>query len=180
MANSAPSGDGSSGGKSFISVGVAIVAIAVFLGWLATRERPEPVVVQEPNAPDTAADFGAGTATLIDASVLEESSEARGLVGQEIELRGVPVSTAMGPQLFWLQLPRGTPFLVKLDSALVARGTAVPNTGRVDLIGRVLTKDTNTIQAWTQAGVLQSDDQRAKAEFGSTYIEARRVQPAGN
>lgn len=169
------------GGSSFIAVGVAVLFVAGFLAWLATRERPEAVAVAEP---DTAAASGAvdpaAPATPVAADSLARSGFVRERMNQVIQLDSVPVSTSMGRYFFWIDLPNGQPFLIKLDSTTVAAGQTAPASGRVSVTGRITAKDAALLDQWRQAGVLESDDHKMQAEFGSSYIEARRVQPAGN
>jgi hypothetical protein len=97
------------GGRSWISVTVAFVAIGVFLFWISTREPPESVVVTEPGdePADTAA--SAGPATTIEPDVLVSTAAARELIGQTIELASVPVSDVLGTEMFWIDLHGGTP-----------------------------------------------------------------------
>jgi hypothetical protein len=168
------------GGRSWISVAVAIVAVGVFLFWISTREPPESVVVAEPG--DEPTDTTAtGPSTTIEPGVLVETAAARGLIGQDIELVSVPVSDVLGTEMFWLDLPGGAPYLVKMDSAQIASGTSLPTPRtNVRVIGRVLEKTPELLDRWEASGALATPDQRSLAEFGSTFIAARRVEPAGS
>jgi hypothetical protein len=168
------------GGGSWISVTVAFVAVAVFFLWMATREPPEAVAVAEPgDEPADTAGSGA-TGTLIEPSALVETTSARGLIGQDIELASVAVSDVLGTEMFWIELPGGAPYLVKMDSAQIASGVALPAQGsNVRVIGSVLEKTPELLDRWTASGALANPDQRSLAEYGSTFIAARRVQPAG-
>jgi hypothetical protein len=172
------------GGRSFISVGVAILAVGLFLGWLATREPPPSTVVAEPG--DTGA--VAGDNTLIDESaarVLAESEMTHSarmddLTGEVVRINNVPIAARLGDQMFWIELPSGDQYLVKLSNALVASGTQAPSSGRVNIVGRVEAKNEALLNQWMQSGALQTENQRIQAEFGLSYLEAHRVQPAGN
>lgn len=170
------------GGRSWLSVTVAIIAVALFFGWIATREPPESVAVAEPD--DAAADTAMGMdapATPIEAADLNQTATARGLIGQNIELTSVPVSDVLGAQMFWIELPGGAPYLVKMDSALVASGRALPQSGNnVRIVGQVQEKTSAVLDSWVESGALEDADQRMLAEFGSTFISARRVEPAGS
>lgn len=170
------------GGRSWLSVTVAVIAVALFFGWIATREPPESVAVAEPD--DAAADTAMATdapATPIEAADLNQTATARGLIGQNIELASVPVSDVLGAQMFWIELPGGAPYLVKMDSALVASGRALPQSGNtVRIVGQVQEKTSAVLDGWVESGVLEDADQRMLAEFGSTFISARRVEPAGS
>ena len=171
------------GGRSWLSVTVAVIAVALFFGWIATREPPESVAVAEPDdaAGDTSMAAPDAPATPIEAADLNQTATARGLIGQNIELASVPVSDVLGTQMFWIELPGGSPYLVKLDEALVARGLALPQSGNnVRIVGQVQEKTPAVLDGWMESGVLQNADQRMLAEFGSTFISARRVEPAGS
>jgi hypothetical protein len=167
------------GGGSWISVTVAFVAVAVFFLWMATREPPEAVAVAEPG--DEPADTaGPVTGTPIEPSALVESTSAHGLIGQDIELSSVLVSDWLGTEMFWIELPGGAPYLVKMDSAQIASGIALPARGsNVRVVGNVLEKTPELLDRWTTSGALANPDQRSLAEYGSTFIAARRVEAAG-
>jgi hypothetical protein len=162
------------GGSSWISVAVALVAVTVFLGWLATRQPPETVAVDEPDAARAGAEDTGPPAMVIQPDALTGTG-ARSYVDQDIELQSVPVTSPLGSQLFWIELPGGTPYLVRL-----AQGTQPPAGTNVRVVGRVVEKTDALLDEWEQAGVLQSADHRLQAEYGGTYIEARRVVPAAN
>ena len=167
-------------GPSWLAASVAALTVVLFLAWLASRRQPESVAVVEPtpNAPaNGAADTGA---MLVTPEELNNAARVTELRGQDVRLERAEVISAMGTQLFWLQLPGGTPYLVKLDSALVAAGTQAPATGHFQIVGRVLEKSGAVLDRWQQSGVLTSDGDRQQAEYGTSYIEARRLQPAGS
>lgn len=164
-------------GTNRTPVVVALVAVALFLGWLATRQPEEAVVVAEPDANGQVDPTAAtGPAVAIDAAALSQPDQ---YVGQLVEVESIPVMSPLGPSLFWAELPGGSPYLVKLDSAQIAAGSRVPAAGAsVHVVGRVLAKSDSALNAWLDAGVLQTEGQRSQAEFGTTYIEAQRVRPA--
>lgn len=169
-------------GGGWIPVAVAVVAVMVFFGWIATREPPESVAVVEPGDTAVADTTPAGApATAIEPGDLNQTATARGLIGQNIELTSVAVSDVLGSQMFWIELPGGSPYLVKLDSAMVAGGRALPQAGsKVRVIGRVMEKTPDVLDSWEASGALQTADQRMLAEFGATFIDARRVEPASS
>lgn len=171
---------GRTGGTNWIPVVVAVIAVGLFFGWVATREPPAAVAVEEPGDSAAIAPTG-GPATVIEADVLNQTAAARELIGQDVELTSVPVSDVLGAQMFWIELPGGAPYLVKMGDALVTGGRAVPSPQtNVLVVGRVLEKTTEVVDGWMSSGALQDATQRSLAEFGSTFIEARRVEPAGS
>ncbi|HEX6308946.1 MAG TPA: hypothetical protein VFZ69_12200 [Longimicrobiales bacterium] len=168
------------GGSSWIPVAVAVVAVAAFMGWLATREPPESVAVREPG--DTTADTlggGAmGPAEAIDPGVLVQNSSS--YVGRVVAIESVPVQDVLGARMFWIELPGGSPYLVRMDQANIAAGAPLPATGStVRVVGTVRQKDAALIEQWATSDSL-TDDQRMLADFGGTFIEARVVESAGS
>jgi hypothetical protein len=179
MANSeAPRATKRRDSMNVVPVVVALLAVGLFLGWLATRQPSETVAVAEPNAPNGAvpAEAPTGPATTIEPAALNQSEQ---LVGQVVEIPSINVQAALGPQMFWAELPGGQPYLVKLDETLVQQGIARPTSGRVRVVGQVQSITPAVLEDWMQRGVLTSADERLQAEFSSTYIQATRVVPAG-
>jgi hypothetical protein len=166
MANTETTSSRKNGGSNFMPLAVALVAVAVFIGWLATREPEQAVAVQEPDA-----DQG-GPATVVEATTL--SGAGQQYIGQNVQLTGVEVMSPLGSRLFWIDAG-GQPYLVHFEEG------AMPESGaRVQITGTVREKNEAVLDEWEQAGVLESEGHRLQAEFGSTYIQARRVQPAAS
>jgi hypothetical protein len=155
---------------------VAIVVVAVFLLWLALTSEPSVIAAPDETADTTSAEIE--TAAVVQPAVFESSTG--NYVGQEIQLLDVPVSSTMGPQIVWIELPSGAPFLVKMDSALVNSGQAVIPQTRVTVVGRVLQKTDSVLSAWQANGALLDEGHRAQAEYGTTFIEARRIRPSSD
>lgn len=165
-------------GSNWIPVGVAVLSIGLFLGWLATREPPRSVEIAEPG--DTAAAAaGAADTVSVAAGELEGPGAFDAMVGQTVSMESVNVVSWLNPRLFWIELAGGELYLVKMGDDLLSAGQTAPAPGLVDLVGVVRTKDDAVLDGWMQAGVLESDDQRVQAEFGQTYLEAQQVQAAG-
>lgn len=174
MANSAA---GRSSPTSALWPLVAILLVAVFLVWLAMTSEPSVVVAPEEAGGDTT-ELAAANETAAAVAPAEFEGNQQTFWGQEIQLQNVQVTSTMGPQIVWIELPSGAPFLVKMNESLVQSGRAVTPQSRVTVVGRVLEKTDSVLTAWQQAGTLQNDGHRRQAEFGTTYIEARRIEPA--
>lgn len=166
--------------SSIIPIAVAIVAMVALFGWLATRPEPETVAVAEPGDTTAVDSLAPETGRDVPADSLANTAFVRGALGQPITVANLPVSTAMGRHFFWVDLPNGQPLLVKLDSALVAANTAPPTSGQVTVTGVLQSKDDALLSQWLQQGVLESEGHQMQASFGSSYLAARRVQPAGS
>ena len=171
MANSSRGGGVSA--TALWAVG-ALLVMGVFVAWLAMSARPS--VPPAPPAEDTTQTAGAtGTAQPVSAADFEPNVDQ--YRGQAIELQDVPVQQQMGNALFWVELPSGSPFLVKLSDALVGAGGMPAAQTRVNVQGTVVAKTDSVLAAWEQAGLLPSAGDRELASFGTSYIEATAVRP---
>lgn len=168
------------GAQNIIPIVVALVAVGGFLAWLATRQpTANGVAVAEPGQNEApAGNAQATTGTAIEPAQLAEQG-GRPLVGQDVEVTA-PVTSAMGQNFVWIELPGGAPYLVRLDPSLVQAGQQPPMGRPARIVGRVENKDDAVLNQWTQDGVLQDEGHRMQAEFGVTYIHARLIEPAAN
>ena len=176
MANDQAPRAAAKSGASFLLMVVAILAIAGLMGWLAMQQRERGATAVAEGAGTDSAAVGTLTAEVVSDTAFEQNM--RTYRGREIQLPAARFSAGLSPQTFWIELPTGQPFLVKLDSSMVAAGAVPPTGGVLDIVGAVREKDAATLTAWLQQGVLQNEDQRLQAEFGSTYMEARQIRPA--
>ena len=169
------------GGTNFMIVGVSVLLIVALMAWLFMQEqsRADTTVAEgdTTEAATAAGPGGAAPAQTVNDTVFEQN--VKNYVGQVVEITSVKFSSGLSPQTFWVELPTGQPFLVKLDSALVAAGTTPPSSGMLNIVGTVQAKDAALVSQWMQTGVPQNDDQKIQAEFGTTYMEARQIRPAG-
>jgi cytochrome c-type biogenesis protein CcmH/NrfG len=176
MANDPASPAAARGGMSLVLMAVAVLSIAALFGWLAMQTKDQgATTVAEADTTAEAEEIAGPPAEAVSDTAFEQNM--RTYRGRDVRLTA-KVSAGLSPQTFWLELPTGQPFLVKLDSAMVARGATPPTGGRVAVTGAVRAKDAALVGQWLQQGVLQNEDQRMQAEFGGTYIEARQVRPA--
>jgi hypothetical protein len=155
---------------------LSFVVVVGFLYWLnVTAEPTEIVVVEEED------DTGSGASAILDVSdFLEDPSQYE---GQVVEVTDARVASRLGPQAFWIG-PDDAPFLVKMDSALVASGQQILMEQRVNLLGTVLSMTDSAHAAWDAQGAFPSDGDRIVAEFaiGSPFLEisfVERAAPAG-
>lgn len=172
MANTSGRGQGGSS-TTIIWAVAAIVLMGAFVVWISRNAEPSvpPSMMEE----DTAAMAGPGDAAAVTAEAFEANMQ--GYHGQQIELQNVAVVQHMGSSIVWVELPSGSPFLVKVSDQVAANGLPAPQS-RVNVIGRVVEKTDSVLAQWEEAGVLASAGQRTQAEFGSSYIEATAIRPA--
>lgn len=163
-------------GATWIWAGVAVLVVAVFLLWLAMTSEPSVVAtVQEDTTADTMGGGAMASGQVVAAAAFE--SGAQGYIGQEIQLEGVTVTSKMGPEVLWIELPSGAPYLVKTDAAT---SSSLPAQAVVTIVGRVVAKSDSVLNAWEQSGAIQNAGHRAQAEYGTSFIEARAIRPAGD
>lgn len=164
--------NGSSGitGKLLMVVGLA--AIAGLLWWLSRVAVPSTAAV---DVADTSTDTAAAAesmAPVVDVSDLV-GNEAR-YAGKDINLGDVTVTQIMSPEILWIELPGGAPFLVKLTPSAMAERPELQ--ARVRVIGRVLEKTDSILNAWEQSGAIMDAGQRAQSEYGKWYFEAKGIR----
>jgi len=178
MANDKAPRAAAGGGATYVIVGISIVLILALMAWLHVQSGTERIATVA-GADSAAAESevaGPPPSQVVNSTQFEASQKT--YVDQVVELTDARYQAGLSPQTFWIELPTGAPFLVKLDSAMVAAGKAVPTNGTLDIIGTVKQKDNALVAQWLAAGVLTNDDQRLQAEFGTTYLDARQIRPA--
>lgn len=176
MANAGPSHAG--GGTNILIVGVSVLLVAALMAWLVMQQPDgsEAVVAEGDTTGAVVETAAVAPQHTVDGTAFEQNM--RSYVGQVVALNGVRFSSGLSRQTFWLELPSGAPYLVKLDSAMVAAGTTPPAGGTLDIVGTVKEKDAALVAQWLQSRVLETEDQQMQAEFGTTYLEARQIRPA--
>jgi hypothetical protein len=167
------SGGSRSDGMTAVWGVIAVVVVAAFLVWISMASSPSVVATPD----EGPAREGPETALLVTA--MEFEPNMAGYRGQDIELVDVPIAQLLGRRLLMVELPSGSPFLVMLTDAVVADGPAPEPPARVSITGRVLEKTDAVLDQWQQNGVIESQGHRAMAEYGTEYMEARRVRRAG-
>jgi hypothetical protein len=169
--------NGSSGitGKLLMVVGLA--AIAGLLWWLSRVAVPSTTAADVAEATaDSTAEPGS-TAPVVDVADFVGKESRYAEAGEEINLGDVTVVQIMSPEILWVEMPGGAPFLVKLTPAAMAERPQLQ--ARVRLIGRVLEKTDSVLNAWQQSGAILDAGQRSQSEFGRWYFEAVGIRPVG-
>ncbi|MGD2068378.1 MAG: hypothetical protein PVI57_06805 [Gemmatimonadota bacterium] len=158
---------------------LSFLLMAGFLAWLGlTSEGTEEVAMQEGD--DTVAEQADSMEmAAVPVTPDELRLNAANYEGQSVRI-DAPVAGAVGSQAFFLDLPQ-SPFLVKMDSALVAEGRRMP-VGDVVVTGTVLAMTDSIVGAWSNAGTISEAD-RPLVEFATHFIQASRIRggqpPAG-
>lgn len=168
MANSSSRGEAS----TIVWALAAVVVVVGFVAWLSMTAEPSvsPLTMED----DTTA-AGPAAASPVTAGDFEPNVDT--YRGRTIELQDVPVVQHMGQSIVWVELPSGSPFLVKVSDAVAANGLPAAQS-RVHVVGIVREKSPALLQQWQDSGILESAGQRTQAEFGSSYIEATAIRPA--
>jgi len=162
-----------SGASTTVMAGVAVVFILglmIYLARSSTASVPAAPAVGDAGTGDMGAMAPAVAAATFGANI-------QSYVGQEIDLQGVTVAQVMSPEVIWVDVPTpqgSTPFPVKLAAGSVAPAA----NSTVNVEGRVLEKTDSVVNAWQASGAIQNADQRAQAEYGTYFLDAKAVRRA--
>jgi hypothetical protein len=110
-------------------------------------------------------------ATVVD--LAEFGTNPGGYEGTPVRLNAVPVTSVLGTNAVWVELPTTpavTPFLVHTATPPAA------NT-RVDIVGTVTAVTPAAVDEWVNSGVISEND-RLVVEFATHYLEAEAIQPS--
>jgi hypothetical protein len=149
---------------------LSFLLLGGFLYWLNVKAEPtQPPVVEE----------GEGEGPALGGTAVEPGALAvtpQQYEGQTVRVENVNVSSPVGPRAFFVDLTPQHPFLVRMDSALVARGMAMPS-GRVSLVGTIHVMTDSIIDAWeADTSIRQAD--RPVVEFASHFLVAQEIRSA--
>jgi hypothetical protein len=114
----------------------------------------------------------ASNATEVTADQLKTAPEQ--FLGREVRVSNIAVATPVGTQAFFIDVPQ-SPFLVKLDQALIAQSRPLP-TGTVTVIGPMRAMNDSIMRDWLAKGYITAGDQ-ILVEFATHFIEATSVTP---
>jgi hypothetical protein len=164
---------GAGGQLTWLWMLLALVMIGGFLAWLSVTAEPTSVAVAERSSSD---DSGGPTLRV---SLAQLSNNPLAFQGQHVEVAEVAVASRVGDRLFWTQFPNNTPFLTKLNDALVGQGVTVRSGEVLTVTGRILPMSDSIMNAWKADGTLQTPDQQMEAEFATSFLEVDAVHVAG-
>jgi hypothetical protein len=156
---------------------VSFLAMAGLLVWLGrTAEGTQPVAMDE----------GMGTDSVESAALLVTAQQLRdgpgGFVGLAVRLEEVAVSSGLGARAFLVELGsqgQSSPFLVMMDSTLVAEGHTVPRSStNVTITGTIREINDSIVNAWVDGGLVPASE-RVVVEFVSHWLDAARLREEG-
>jgi hypothetical protein len=159
---------------------IAILLVVGLLFWLAANSEPSQVAAVR-EADEAAQPSVDDSPAAVD--VDEFAANPAAFRGRNVQLANVTVAAPIGTHAFWIDLPSGQPFLVRMAESVVAEGRTVRAGEVVSISGPVFERTAAVVSAWEQEGVITTEGQRMEVEFATDYIEARRVaggQPAAN
>lgn len=147
---------------------LAFVLFGAFLFWLsATAEPTEPPVMEE----DDDSGDTSGVTTTVQPGQL--GAGAGGFVGQTVRVQST-IEALVGPQAFFIATP-SNPFLVRMDSSLVARGLTVEAMQEAIIVGTVEERTDEIVAAWQEDGSID-DNNLPLVLFAEHYLLARQIQ----
>lgn len=153
---------------------LSVVMIGGFMYWLSVSSEPTPVTIVQDEEPEEEA----GVLTV---SVDSFAQDPDSWVGGDVRIRGVQASSNMGPQAYWLDMPTGVPFLLKLGPTLVADSAFSVEVGTpYTVVGTMYAMNDSVLNAWEASGAIADEGQRMQAEFATSFLEARSMRPSSS
>ena len=165
---------GSRSGAANLAIPLMILTflvIAGFLWWLSATAEGTSGPVETADA-DTAEADGGAMAMSVQLADLERVPDS--LVGQTVRVADANVASRMGNHAFWVELPSGSPFLVRMGDALTMDSVQVQQNQSVTVVGPIRTMSDSIVSAWVADSVI-TEGQRIEAEFATHFIEATNV-----
>ena len=156
-------------GASNLGVPLMLLSFALMGGllyWLAITAEPTEVVIVEEEPEDVF------LGTVLDAAVLETPA-ITGYEGLEVRVADVPYAQAVGSAQFFVSLPQGSPFLVRMSDQMIADSVAQPS-GIVTITGMLYPMSDSVKAVWSESGSVTAADQPL-VDFAAHYIEATEI-----
>ncbi|GMR13242.1 MAG: hypothetical protein BMS9Abin29_1447 [Gemmatimonadota bacterium] len=151
--------------RSAMLMVVAFLSMGAFLVWLGVAAQTSEVAIVEVSATDSLA----ASAVTVQAAVLGADPMAQ--AGQLIRVEDLNVAGAIGSTAFWTTLEgRPDPFLVHMDSAVVADSIAVGPGDRVTVVGNIYEMSDSVADEWEATGSI-SENQKFEVTFATSFLE---------
>jgi hypothetical protein len=145
---------------------LAILTVGGFLMWVSVNSEPREVAVAEGAEPEGPRD---DRFEVIDPE--EFAVDPQAYLGREVHLSELDVAAPMGSRAYWVTLPDGNLYLVKLGETIGEQVTAREGE-RLTVAGPIVAMSDSVVAAWTEEGAIATDGQRTEAEFAISFIEA--------
>lgn len=164
-------------GSSSIYMVAALVMIAGLMFWLNVRAKATAVAVVEdgPVVEDVS--------NVVDVAVDTFGADPMAFAGRNIRLGPVAVPGLVGSAAFFVQVPGETgqpgPYLIMMDSTLIADGMTVAGGDRVVVVGVVRRMTDGVADQWIIDGLI-GEGEKIIVTFAENFIEASEVVLAGN
>lgn len=159
------------------SVGLMVAAFLCFAGfiyWLSQTAAPSDL--QLTDAEGAGADDPRAAAQFV--AIDNFAGNPIGYEGRLIHLVDVPVSSALGSSLVWLELPNDVLYLVRMPADAVTSGMAPARGQMVEVVGTVGTMTPEILDEWVTNGVVSEDD-RIEAEFATSFMNLDFISVTG-
>jgi hypothetical protein len=150
---------------------VAVLMVAGLMVWLRVATEPTAVAVAE----DPAGGDEAGG--LVSITLDDLAQDVSRFQGRQVRLADVRVASPMGAQSFWVELPNGSPYLIRVRPEVLAGGFTIQSGGVVTVTGTIHAMSDSVLAAWQQEGAIADEGQKAEAQFAVTFLEATEAVP---
>lgn len=164
-------------GSSSIYMGVAIVLVVGFMYWLYVKARATEVAVVEEAVQVE------DVSVALDVAMDTFGVDPMAFDGVRIRIGPAPVPALVGTAAFFIQIPGETgqlgPYLVMMDSTLIADSMRVVSGDGVVVVGVVREMSDSVADQWVVDGLISESD-KIIVTFAMNFIEASEVVLAGN
>lgn len=143
---------------------VSIVAMLGFMYWLFLQGEKQAAEKEEIAAQARADSLEAERLASIRGEIVpgEALQTDPGLyMGRLVSVERLRITSVLGTQGVWLELPNGNPFLVSLSPEVRAQGTAFSAGQTITASGMILAMGDSALDAWSSAGSIGEGDRLA-------------------
>lgn len=164
-------------GRNSILMAVAILSVGGFMYWINVEARATEVAVVEEDEQVEESAFA------LDVAVDTFGADPMAFDGTRVRLGPVVVPGVVGSSAFFIQIPgvngQPEPYLIKMDSTLIAAGMTVAMGDQLVVVGMVREMNEGVADQWVLDGVI-SEGEKIIVTFAVNFIEASEVVLAGN
>ncbi len=162
---------------SSIFMAVALLLMVGLMYWLNVQARATEVAVVEEDAQVDE------SAVALDVAVDTFGADPMAFDGTRVRLGPVVVPGVVGSTAFFIQIPgvngQPEPYLIKMDSTLIADGMTVAVGDQLVVVGVVREMSEGVADQWVLDGVIAEGD-KIIVTFAVNFLEASEVVLAGN
>ena len=159
-------------GASNLGVPLMIVSFVLMGGlmyWLSITAEPTEIVVVEEEPVEVF------LGSLIDGTILE-APDIVGYEGLEVRVIDLPFAQEVGTAQFFVSLPKGSPFLIRMGDELRADSMMTMPSGVLTITGMLYPLTDSIRDVWEAEGTVDGAS-RPLVDFAAHFIDATDIMP---